>query len=97
MSTAKPELSTAELALRFLLQNNEFPRSVHFCLSRVQSVLPTMPPRPGVDRHLNRVIGLTRNADPAVLATRNPAQFMDQIQVHLGALHDAIAEGYFHG
>ena len=40
---------TAELALRFLLQNNEFPRSVHFCLTRAQSVLPTMPPRPGVD------------------------------------------------
>ena len=39
---------TAELALRFLLQNNEFPRSVHFCLTRAQSVLPTMPPRPGV-------------------------------------------------
>ena len=35
--------------------------------------------------------------NPAVLATRNPAQFMDQLQVHLGALHDAIAEGYFHG
>ncbi len=88
---------TAELALRFLLQNNEFPRSVHFCLSRMQSVLPAMPARPGVDRHLNRLVGLTRNADPAVLAARNPAQFMDQIQVHLGALHDAIAEGYFHG
>ena len=88
---------TGELALRFLLQNTEFPRSVQFCLARVQSVLPTMPPRPGVDRHLNRLIGMTRNADPAVLATRNPAQFMDQLQMHLGALHDAIAEGYFHG
>lgn len=88
---------TAELALRFLLQNNEFPRSVQFCLTRAQSVLPTLPPRPAVDRHLNRVIGLTRNADPAVLAARNPAQFMDEIQVHLGALHGAIAEGYFHG
>lgn len=88
---------TAELALRFLLQNNEFPRSVQFCLTRAQSVLPTMPPRPGVDRHLNRVIGMTRNADPAVLAARNPAQFMDEIQTHLGSLHTAIAEGYFHG
>ena len=88
---------TAELALRFLLQNNEFPRSVHFCLTRAQSVLPTMPPRPGVDRHLNRVIGMTRNADPAVLAERNPAAFMDEVQTHLGALHDAIAAGYFHG
>ncbi|MGN7831668.1 alpha-E domain-containing protein [Pseudoxanthomonas sp. 22568] len=88
---------SAELALRFLLQNGEFPRSVQFCLSRVQNVLPTMPPRPGVDRHLNRVIGLTRNADPVSLAQRNPAAFMDEIQVNLGRLHDAIAEGYFHG
>ena len=88
---------TAELALRFLLQNNEFPRSVQFCLARVQSVLPTMPPRPGVDRHLNRVLGMTRNADPAVLAERNPAAFMDEIQRHLGALHDAVASGYFPG
>ena len=88
---------TAELALRFLLQNNEFPRSVQFCLARALSVLPTMPARPGVDRHLNRVIGLTRNADPAFLAARNPAVFMDEIQVHLGALHTALSEGYFRG
>ncbi len=85
----------AEPALRFLLQNVEFPRSVQFCLSRIQSVLPTMPQRPAVDRHLNRVIGLIRNADPAWLAHHDPAGFMDEIQQHLAALHDAIAEGYF--
>ncbi|KAF1712141.1 hypothetical protein CSC70_01005 [Pseudoxanthomonas kalamensis DSM 18571] len=88
---------TAELALRFLLQNNEFPRSVQFCLVRAQRVLPTLPPRPAVDRHLNRIMGLIRNADPAALAEKNPAAFMDDIQQRLGALHDAIAEGYFHG
>lgn len=88
---------SAELTLRFLLQNAEFPRSVQFCLARVQSVLPTMPHRPGVDRHLNRVIGLTRNADPVTLAAKNPAVFMDEIQLHLGALHQAIEDGYFKG
>ncbi|GGD51988.1 alpha-E domain-containing protein [Pseudoxanthomonas indica] len=86
---------TAELALRFLLQNAEFPRSVQFCLTRIQNVLPTMPPRPAVDRHLNRVIGQTRNADAYWLASHDPASFMDEIQVHLGAMHDAIAAGYF--
>lgn len=86
---------TAEHALRFLLQNAEFPRSVQFCLVRAQRVLPTMPPRPRVDRRLNRLIGLIRNADPASLAAKNPAAFMDEIQVHLGGLHEALADGLF--
>lgn len=47
-----------------------------------------------MDRHLNRVIGMTRNTDPAVLAGRTPAAFMDEVQTHLGALR-AIAAGYF--
>ena len=88
---------TAEHALRFLLQNNEFPRSVQFCLARAQQVLPTMPARPGVDRGLNRVVGLIRNADPASLAAKNPAGFMDEIQVHLGTFNAALADGYFRG
>ena len=86
---------SAEHALRFLLQNAEFPRSVQFCLVRAQRVVPAMPPRPAVDRALNRVIGLTRNADPGWLAAHDPAVFMDEIQVHLGQLHNAVAEGYF--
>lgn len=87
---------TGELALRFLLQNSEFPRSVQFCLTRMQRLLPNMPARPEVERRMNRVAGLVRNADPAALAQRNPAEFMDEIQVHLGALHDAVAEGFFY-
>lgn len=88
---------TGEHALGFLLQDNEFPRSVQFCLVRAQRILPTMPPRVGVDRPLNRVIGLIRNVDTASLAKKDPAKFMDEIQVHLGHLHAALSEGYFHG
>jgi uncharacterized alpha-E superfamily protein len=88
---------TAEHALRFLLQNQDFPRSVQFCLVSVQRLLPSMPARPPVERHLNRLIGHVRNADPASLAARNPTAFMDEIQVHLGRLHGALAEGYFRG
>ena len=56
-----------------------------------------MPARPGVDRGLNRVVGLIRNADPASLAAKNPAGFMDEIQVHLGTFNAALADGYFRG
>jgi hypothetical protein len=54
-----------------------------------------MPPRPFVERHLNRLIGHVRNADPGSLAAKNPRAFMDEIQVQLGQLHGALVEGYF--
>ena len=88
---------SAAHALRFLLHNVEFPRSVQFCLARIQGLVPALPPRPGVDRALTRASGLVRQADPALLATGDPAGFMDEVQVYLGRLHEAIAEGYFSG
>src|SRR5690606_23368339 len=69
---------SAAHALRFLLHDTEFPRSVQFCLSRLQRILPAMPPRPPVERALLRVTGLVRQADPALLAAGDPSPFMDE-------------------
>jgi uncharacterized alpha-E superfamily protein len=88
---------TGEHALKFLLQNVDFPRSVQFCLARLERVVCAMPARPAVERQVSRLVGLIRNADPAALVAANPASFMDEIQVELGALHAAVASGYFHG
>jgi len=60
-------------------------------------VLPVMPYRPGVERGLNRAVGLIRNADPLALAANGPSRFMDDIQVHLGTFHAALADAYFRG
>lgn len=86
-----------EATLRFLLQNDEFPRSVLFCLERAQGALLAMPPRPRAKRQLDKVAGLVRRAKPAQLAAKNPAAFMDGIQIELGVLHALIAEAYFKG
>ena len=86
---------SAAHALRFLLHNAEFPRSALFCLARIQGIVPALPPRPAVDRALTRAVGLVRQADPAMLAAGDPAGFMDEVQVYLGRLHEAVAEGYF--
>ena len=86
---------SAEAALGFLLQDNEFPRSVYFCLTRLVAVLPRLPHAPAVERQAHRVVGLVRNADPVWQASHHPALLMDEIQLHLAALNDAIAEGYF--
>lgn len=86
---------TSVLSLRFLLQNNEFPRSVYFCLSRMQSILASMPERSEVAIQLAKVVALVRDADPAMLAASDPCAFMDQIQVELGSLHAVIHDAYF--
>ena len=70
---------------------------MQFCLTRVQRILPAMPPRPPVERALTRATGLVRQADPVLLAAGDPARFMDEAQVYLGQLHQAIADGYFAG
>lgn len=85
---------TPELSLRFLLQNDEFPRSVHFCLSRARHILPSMPVRKPVVTALNKVVAFVRDADAAELVA-DPCTFMDRIQNHLGTLHGIIHDAYF--
>lgn len=86
---------SAESALGFLLQDNEFPRSVYYCLSRLLGVLPRLPYCPVVERQTHRVVGLVRNADPVWQAANNPALLMDEIQLHVAELDLAIGQGYF--
>jgi uncharacterized alpha-E superfamily protein len=83
------------LALQFLLKDREFPRSVLFCLTRVQGILPLMPPRRPVQQAFRRALALVFDADPARLAAQGPCDFMDRLQVELAALHAAIHESYF--
>ncbi|WP_066092899.1 alpha-E domain-containing protein [Xanthomonas massiliensis] len=84
-----------EAALRFLLQNEQFPRSVLFCLQRAGAVLPTLPARPQVEAALARTRTRVEEADPATLAGTAVAGFMDEVQVSLGALHATLAQAYF--
>ncbi len=84
-----------EQVLRFLLQNREFPRSVMFCLLSIERTLPKLPARRPVERTLQRLIGLTRDADTAALAKAGVGEFMDEIQAGLGVLHEAIHDAYF--
>lgn len=86
-----------ELALQFLLKDQEFPRSVLFCLSRIKGILPQMPPRQPVQQAFRRAFGLVFDADPARLVATGPTGFTDRLQVELAALHGAVRESYFQG
>ena len=84
-----------ELALQFLLKDREFPRSVLFCLTRVQGVLPLMPARRSVQQALKRSLGLVFDADPRRLSGNGTCDFMDRVQLQLAGLHTAVQESYF--
>lgn len=83
--------------LRFLLQDRQFPRSVMFCLSMIGSTLPFLPPSRKVERALQRTKALVADANIEALNSREDglALFMDEIQIGLGQLDDAVAETYF--
>jgi uncharacterized alpha-E superfamily protein len=88
---------TGATVLRFLLQNREFPRSVVFCLSMIASTLPHLPPSRTVERALGRTKALVLDANIESLLSKPEglALFMDEIQLGLGVMDDAIAESYF--
>lgn len=83
--------------LRFLLQSGEFPRSVAFCLDAIEETLPYLPEHRDVERALQRARGVVRDAniDDLLGPDGDLAQRMDEIQVGLGGLHEALAAAYF--
>lgn len=81
--------------LRFLLKNREFPRSVVFCLSMIASTLPMLPPSRRVERLVERLRALVLDANIDKLVEGGLHEVMDEIQVAIAQLHEALSEVYF--
>ncbi|MDE0854504.1 MAG: alpha-E domain-containing protein [Nevskia sp.] len=83
--------------LRFLLQNREFPRSIMFCLSQIASTLPSLPESRKIERSIERIRALARDAniDALLKADLGVPRLMDEIQIGLGELHEALSAAYF--
>lgn len=88
---------TGAAVLRFLLQNREFPRSVMFCLNSIGATLPLLPANRPAERALERTRALVRDANLDQLLETGLHERLDEIQVGLGKLHEAISLAYFRG
>jgi uncharacterized alpha-E superfamily protein len=84
-----------ELVLRFLLQDRDFPRSVAFCLLRMQRTLPKLPEKRSVERALTRTLALLRDADIKALVEKGLSEFLDEVQQGIAGINDAIGDAYF--
>ena len=82
-------------ALRFLLKEPQFPRSVEHCLTAASRCLLELP---AYDEPMAGCAAVQRqleDADVARLAEAGLHQFADALQQGIGALHDRVTETYF--
>ncbi|MEQ1440019.1 alpha-E domain-containing protein [Fontimonas sp. SYSU GA230001] len=86
---------TGSAVLRFLLQNREFPRALMFCCTMIGATLPRLPPNRAAERALERTRALVQDANIDRLLESGLHEWIDEVQIGLGRLHQAIAESYF--
>jgi len=81
--------------LRFLLQNERFPRAVNHCLGQVEQCLAQLP-RSDDSRRIARAV--TKRVEAAPLEELDQAalhEFIDQLQLGMGEIHESISATYF--
>ena len=82
-------------ALRFLLRDAQFPRSVEHCLVGVSRALLELPRYELAMAGCAHVQQLLEDADVSVLVSEGLHEYVDALQVGIAALHDALTETYF--
>ncbi len=83
-------------ALRFLLQNTQFPRSVEFCLAAASRALLQLPraglPLAATVQIQARLRGLTITG---IVSPADLREFVEDLESGIGELHDALTQAYF--
>jgi len=81
--------------LQFLLRDDQFPRSCHFCLTQVESSLTPLPRSEGVMEVLETAERFIERAPLASLDQPALHELMDHIQLNIQNVHNMIAGIYF--
>ncbi len=85
--------------IRFLLNNQQFPRSCMFCVNNVKLCLDELPEGNHISEALNSVCQQLETIDLQRLATDSQLlhQFIDDLQINLSKVHVLINNVYFSG
>lgn len=81
--------------LAYLLQDPLFPRTVRFCLARLKDGLRGLPRADAAMASVDAAERQVLEADVEALASAGLHEFIDDLQIGLGAIHDAISATYF--
>ena len=90
------ERVASDHVVRFLLNDESFPRSVAHCLFEVQRTVSTMPRNTIPARRINQVIKKIHKQDVVkLLAEQHLSEFIDQIQKEISATHEVLAHPWY--
>ena len=81
--------------LQFLLRDDQFPRSCHYCLTQLESSLTPLPRSEGVLEVLDGAAKFIQRAPLATLDQPGLHELIDKIQLRINDVHNGIAQIYF--
>lgn len=81
--------------LRFLLQDPHFPRSVLHCQKELEISLKDLPKNDGPMECIAKMKQQLADAKITELASEGLHEFIDELQIGLGAIHDQLVTTYF--
>ena len=84
-----------DAVLQFLLRDDEFPRSCHFCLRQMENSLTPLPRSEGVMEVLETAARFIERAPLGTLDQPGLHELIDRIQLNVNNVHNMIAEIYF--
>lgn len=91
--TGRP--TSAEATISFLLRDPKCPRTVESCLTEASRWLLEIPGHEQPMAACASAQRLLQSADARALADGDLHRYVDELQVHIGAIHEHIAVGWF--
>ncbi|HTQ98995.1 MAG TPA: alpha-E domain-containing protein, partial [Candidatus Acidoferrum sp.] len=79
-----------EDVVRFLLQEDEFPRAIGYCLKDISWHLSKLPNNADVQQAVARVRKVTTDVDITHLLQHGLLDFIDELQISIADIHDEI-------
>ena len=87
---------TSRSVVSFLLQDQDFPRAITFCLERMMDCLKRLPRKEEAFDKTEEIHQYVRTADVSTLLDDGSLhQFIDEIQVELGIVHELTSNTWF--
>lgn len=85
----------AEDVVRFLLQDDDFPRAATHALTTISKVLKRLPKNSKTATQVNKTLRMIEKGDISKLLDAGLFQYLDDLQVEMAKIHTSIADTWF--